>query len=142
MDRGGWRRGEEGEDGVLVGPGREGVRSRGRQPRDFVAVVCVSSKINRGTIRRTTTRGHRRRIEFHGNELARIVFVAHVVVVDPAVGPRVIHIPADLHRCQRKTKMRTARRRRRQRVDGRRRGAEGGGGLLGDAKSIQYNDIT
>jgi hypothetical protein len=44
----------------------------------------VSSKINRGTIRRTTTRGHRRRIEFHGNELARIVFVAHVVVDDPA----------------------------------------------------------
>jgi hypothetical protein len=47
LDRGGRHRGEEGKDGVLVGPGRGWVRSRTGQLQDFVAVVFVSSKIDR-----------------------------------------------------------------------------------------------
>ncbi len=102
MDRGGRRCGEEGKDGVLIGIGKGWVRSRTRRPQDFGAIVFVSSKIDCGTIRRTTTREHCRlcrpihlRIKFHGNKLARIVFVAHVIIFDRAVGPRVFHIPID-----------------------------------------------
>ncbi len=55
----GLRRGKEGKDGVLIGPGRGWVCSQTRQPQDFGAVVfVVLSKIDCGMIHHMTTREH------------------------------------------------------------------------------------
>jgi hypothetical protein len=89
---------------------------------DFVDIAFASSIVDRGAIPRTTTWGQRRirrtvglRIEIHGNELSRVVFVARAVVADGAIGPRIVHIPVDLHRRRRMAMMMryTTRRRRR-----------------------------
>ncbi len=58
LDRGGKHCDKEGKDGVLIGPGRGLVCSQTRQPQDFVAIVFVLSKIDRGMIRCMTTWGH------------------------------------------------------------------------------------